>query len=116
MITVRRIYDPENPGEKYKVYIDRLWPRGISKEKAGWNEWVKEIAPSDELRKWFGHDPSKWDEFRKRYDRELEKRPEEVKKLKDLESKHGTLTLLYSARDEQHNNALALREFLLGHH
>ncbi len=113
MITIRRIYEPENAGEKYKVYIDRLWPRGISKEKAGWNEWLREIAPSDELRKWSHHDPARWEEFRKRYFVELDRKTEEVRKLKDLEAKYGTLTLLYSARDKEHNNAIVLKEFLL---
>ncbi len=112
MIKIRRIYDPEEPGEHYKVFIDRLWPRGISKEKAGWDEWMKEISPSNELRKWYSHDPEKWPEFKKRYKIELIQKQDELKKLKQLQIKHGTLTLLYSSREKKYNNAVALREFL----
>ena len=71
MVSIRRVYDPEKPGERYKVLIDRLWPRGISKEKATWDEWMKEISPSEELRKWFHHEPDKWKQFRQRYKKEL---------------------------------------------
>ena len=81
MIIIRRIYDPEKPGEHYKVLIDRLWPRGISKEKAGWDEWMKEISPSTELRKWFHHDPSRWGEFKKLYEKELSQNQNELGKL-----------------------------------
>jgi uncharacterized protein YeaO (DUF488 family) len=114
MIRIRRIYDPEEAGEHYKVYIDRLWPRGISKENAGWNEWMKEISPSNELRKWYSHDPEKWLEFRQLYKNELSRKQKELKKLKQLEMDHGTLTLLYSSREEKLNNAVALREILMG--
>lgn len=113
MIKIRRIYDPEEAGEHYKVFIDRLWPRGISKEKAGWNEWMKEISPSNELRKWYNHDPARWTEFKRLYKNELIQKQNELKKLKQLEIKHGTLTLLYSSREEKYNNAVALREFLM---
>jgi uncharacterized protein YeaO (DUF488 family) len=113
MITVRRIYDQAAPGEKYRVLVDRLWPRGISKEKAGCHEWLKEISPSNELRKWYGHDPSKWDEFRQRYKNELIPLQTELKRLKQVEKEHGTLTLLFSSREEKYNNAVALREFIL---
>lgn len=113
MITIRRIYEPEMPGEKYKVLVDRLWPRGISKEKAGCNEWLKEISPSNDLRNWYGHDPSKWDEFRLRYRQELSLKQDELLRLKHLETEYGTLTLLYSSREEKYNNAVALREFIL---
>jgi uncharacterized protein YeaO (DUF488 family) len=113
MIKIRRIYDPEETGENYKVFIDRLWPRGISKEKAGWNEWMKEIAPSNELRKWYNHDPAKWMEFKHLYRKELIQKQNELKKLKQLEIKHGTLTLLFSSKEEKYNNAVALREFLM---
>lgn len=112
MIEIRRIYDPEKPGEHYKVLIDRLWPRGISKEKAGWDEWIKEISPSNELRKWFHNEPAGWAKFKQKYKQELIHKQDELKKLKQLELKHGTLTLLYSARDKEHNNAVALQEFL----
>jgi len=112
MIRIRRIYDPEETGEQYKVLIDRFWPRGISKETSGWNEWIKEIAPSDSLRKWFAHDPGKWEEFKKRYGNELTKKQEVLKKLKQLEYLQGTLTLLFAAKDKEHNNAVVLREML----
>jgi uncharacterized protein YeaO (DUF488 family) len=113
MITLRRVYDPEKPGEQYKVLVDRLWPRGISKEKAGWNEWIKEISPGNELRKWYNHDPGKWEEFKQKYKNELAGKQAELERLKKLEIKHGTLTLLYSSKEEEFNNAAALREFLM---
>lgn len=113
MITIRRVYDRAEIGEHYKVFIDRLWPRGISKEKAGWDEWMKEISPSDELRKWFSHDPDKWEQFRQLYRKELTQKPHELIKLKQLERKFGTLTLLYAAKDEKFNNAIVLKEFLI---
>ncbi len=112
MIKVRRVYDPEEAGEKYKVFVDRLWPRGISREKAGWDEWMKEISPGNELRKWYSHDPEKWMEFKKRYRMELSDRQNELSRLKQLEKEHGTITLLYSSREEKYNNAVALSEFL----
>jgi len=113
MITLRRVYDPEKPGEQYKVLVDRLWPRGISKEKADWNEWIKEISPCNELRKWYNHDPGKWEEFKQKYKNELAGKQGELERLKKLEIKHGTLTLLYSSKEEEFNNAAALREFLM---
>ena len=113
MIKIRRVYDAEEPDEGYRILIDRLWPRGISKEKAGWKEWMRDIAPSNELRKWYSHDPARWDEFRYRYKAELAPKQEELRKLKELEIKHHTLTLLYSAKEKELNNAVALREFLM---
>ena len=113
MITLRRVYDPGKSGEHYKVLVDRLWPRGISKEKAGWHEWIKEVSPSNELRKWYNHDPLKWEKFKQMYKNELAGKQEELERLKQLEIKHGTLTLLYSSKEEKYNNAVALREFLL---
>lgn len=113
MVFTRRIYDPEKPGEQYKVFVDRLWPRGIAKDKAGWDEWMKELAPSDELRKWYGHEPGKWEEFKLRYKIELESQQDGLRKLKQLESDYGTLTLLYSSRETEYNNANALKEFLM---
>jgi uncharacterized protein YeaO (DUF488 family) len=112
MIKIRRVYDLEGTGEHYKVLIDRLWPRGISKEKAAWNAWMKDLAPSDELRKWFNHDPDKWEQFRELYKKELIHKPDDLDKLKQLEIKFGTITLLYAAKDESHNNAVVLKEFL----
>ena len=113
MINIRRIYDPEEPGENYKVFIDRLWPRGISKDKANWNEWMKEVSPSEGLRKWFNHDPNKWEQFRELYRKELVQKQDELNKLRQLEKKFETLTLLYAARDEEHNNGHVLKEFLI---
>jgi len=113
MITLRRVYDPEKPGEQYKVLVDRLWPRGISKEKAGWNEWIKEISPSNELRKWYNHDPGKWEKFKTLYKVELNYKQDILQKLRQLEKEHGTLTLLYSSREHVYNNAAALKEFIL---
>lgn len=113
MIRIRRIYDPGKPGEGYKVLVDRLWPRGISKENAGWDEWMKEISPGNDLRKWYNHDPQKWDEFKERYKRELSDKEDLLNRLKQLEREHGVLTLLYSAREKEYNNATALREFLM---
>jgi NADH-quinone oxidoreductase subunit A len=101
MIKIRRIYEPEGPDEHYKVLIDRLWPRGISKEKAGWDEWLKEISPSNELRKWYNHDPAKWNEFKRLYEQSS------LLRLKELEITHGT-DVLTSTKDE-HNHAVALK-------
>ncbi len=113
MITIRRIYDTEAAGEGYKVLVDRLWPRGFSKEKAGCNEWLKEISPSNELRNWYGHDPDKWEEFRLRYREELSGKQDVLLKLKRLDKEYGKITLLYSSREEKYNNAVALREFIM---
>jgi uncharacterized protein YeaO (DUF488 family) len=113
MITVRRVYDKEEAGERYTILVDRLWPRGISKTDAGWNEWLKELSPSNGLRKWYNHDPSKWDEFKRLYKEELTHRQEDLKRLRQLEMKHGTLTFLYSSKERERNNAVALREFLM---
>lgn len=115
MIRVRRIYDPEEPGEHFKVFVDRLWPRGISKDKAGWDEWMKEISPTNELRKWYNHDPEKWERFKLLYRIELKSKKEELNKLKQIEIKNGTLTLLYSSKEKDNNNAQALKEILLNH-
>lgn len=114
MIEIKRLYNQEQPGKHYSVLVDRFWPRGISREKASWNEWMRDAAPSKELCKWFSHDPDKWLEFKRRYSEELAHKPEELHKLKELEIRHGTLNLIYSAKDEEHNNAVALKE-ILGH-
>ncbi len=112
MIRTRRVYDHQGTGEGYRVLIDRLWPRGISRERASWDEWMKEAGPGNELRKWFSHDPEKWDEFRRRYRLELDRQPEVLTRLRELQKEHGTLTLLYASREERYNNAVALLEFL----
>lgn len=110
-IQVKRAYEEPSPSDGTRVLVDRVWPRGKTKEELHIEEWMKEIGPSTELRKWFGHDPEKWAEFRKRYFAELEKEPDLTKRLLDLARK-GRLTLVYGAKDEQHNQAVALREYL----
>lgn len=112
MLKVKRVYDAFEPSDGYRVLVDRLWPRGVSKVKAHIDLWMKDVAPSDALRKWFGHDPERWQEFQKRYKEELRKEIDLTRQLKELEKEHGTLTLVYSAHDESHNQAVALREFL----
>jgi uncharacterized protein YeaO (DUF488 family) len=110
MIKIKRIYDAEDE-EGYRVLVDRLWPRGVSKEKANLDEWMKEVAPSDELRKWFNHEPSKWKSFKKKYMDELDDKQNLVQELLD-NAKKGDLLLLYAAKDEAHNNAVVLQELL----
>lgn len=110
-LTVKRIYEPAATGDGMRVLVDRVWPRGISKQKAALTLWLKEVAPSTGLRRWFGHDPARWAEFSRRYHAELDANPEPVAQLKDLlRSDH--VTLLYGAKDTQHNQALALAEYL----
>ena len=112
IIELRRIYDPAPAGAGQRVLVDRLWPRGVSHAELGEDTpWLKDIAPSDELRHWFGHDPAKWDEFRRRYAAELDANLGPVRELRDLIAR-GPVTLLYAAKDTQHNNAVALREYL----
>ncbi|MCE5263823.1 MAG: DUF488 domain-containing protein [Deltaproteobacteria bacterium] len=113
MVKIKRVYDPESNSDGKRVLIDRLWPRGIKKEELRIDEWLKEIAPSDELRRWFAHDPAKWAEFKERYRRELREKAALIDSL-TRQAKHGTLTLLYSAKDEKHNNAVALQEMIQG--
>lgn len=113
MIKVKRIYDLPSPDDGKRILVDRLWPRGLKKEEADIDEWMKDIAPSAELRKWFSHDPSKWDEFRERYKKELRQKADLVERIKTL-AKKGNVTLLFSAKDIEHNNAVALREFIEG--
>lgn len=111
MVKIKRIYDPPLPGDGKRIYIDRLWPRGLKKEEAQFDEWIKEVSPSDGLRKWFGHDPVKWPEFRKMYRKELESKREILERLRD-EGRKATVTLLYSARDTEHNNAVVMKEMV----
>lgn len=111
-IQLKRIYEKPEKADGFRVLVDRLWPRGISKEKAHLDLWLKEIAPSTELRQWFSHDPKKWAEFEKRYRRELSKNTA-FRELKDTLKKHKAATLLFSAKDEEHNEAVVLREFIL---
>jgi uncharacterized protein YeaO (DUF488 family) len=113
LITIKRIYDPVSEDDGKRILVDRLWPRGVKKEKAAIDEWLKDIAPSDELRKWFSHDSSKWQEFKNRYKMELKgkDKSEFIEHLRKIARK-GKITLLFSAKDIVHNNAVALKELL----
>ncbi len=108
-IKIKRVYEKPDHDDGKRILVDRLWPRGLTKEKARVDLWLKDIAPSTELRKWFGHDPGKWEEFKKRYLRELKENGEPVRNLKQ-ELKKGKVTLLYGAKDEVHNEARAILE------
>ena len=112
MIRIKRAYEKATKDDGYRVLVDRLWPRGLSKQKAHLGLWLKEIAPSNELRTWFGHDPKKWPQFKRRYSAELRKNKSAVAELKALVKKHKSITLVYGAKDEQHNNAVVLKDFL----
>jgi len=110
-VQIKRVYEPAAKADGYRILIDRLWPRGLSKERAQVDKWLKEVAPSTELRKWFNHDPEKWDAFRAKYHAELDGSSAFATLLEDIR-RHKTLTLLFGARDEQHNDAVALQQFL----
>jgi len=112
MIRVKRIYDPPDPDDGARYLVERLWPRGMKRESVQIDGWLKEVAPSPQLRIWFSHDPNKWEEFRRRYFAELDANPSAWKSLVD-EAKRGNITLLFSARDSQHNNAVALKDYLI---
>lgn len=112
-LSLKRAYEPAAPEDGYRILIDRLWPRGVSKEEAALDDWLKEIAPSIDLRKWFGHDPSRWREFQRRYRAELRGHTEELDRIRHL-AKARHVTLVYSAHDDQHNDALVLQNVLLG--
>jgi uncharacterized protein YeaO (DUF488 family) len=111
MIRLRRVYEPADENDGTQVLVDRLWPRGIGKEQLKIYSWNKDAAPSTQLRKWFNHDPAKWDEFRKRYFAELDNNSVAWRPIIDL-ARSGNVTLLYSAKDEEHNNARVLRDYL----
>lgn len=108
-VRITRAYEPADGGDGYRVLVDRLWPRGVSKAKARLDAWMKEIAPSTELRRWFGHDPARWDEFERRYRAELAE-PERRRLVDELADRatHGPITLVYGARDTLHNEAILL--------
>lgn len=110
-VEIKRIYDPPAPADGWRVLVDRVWPRGMSKERARIDEWWKEIAPSDGLRRWFGHDPERWPEFRRRYALELEQKGPLIVELL-ARAKKEKITLLFAARDAERNNAVVLREIL----
>lgn len=113
-IKIKRVYEEPAKSDGKRVLVDRLWPRGLSKERAAVDIWLKEIAPSTDLRKWFGHDPAKWKEFQKRYIEELDANAEPVNTINEL-AKKGTVTLLYGAKDEEHNDAVVLLDYLTKH-
>ena len=111
MIRLKRAYEKPAAEDGERILVDRLWPRGLTKQKARIDLWMKGIAPSTELRKWFGHDPSKWEEFQRRYTAELKEHPDLIKELKQ-KARGATVTLIYAARDEVHNEAVVLKEFV----
>jgi uncharacterized protein YeaO (DUF488 family) len=110
-IKIKRVYEQPDRKDGERILVDRLWPRGLTKEKAGVDLWLKEIAPSTELRKWFDHDPEKWQRFRRRYETEIRDKDDLIKVLRQ-KAREGTITLIYGARDEKHNEALVLKQFL----
>jgi uncharacterized protein YeaO (DUF488 family) len=110
-VAIKRVYEPVSPKDGYRILVDRLWPRGLSKDRAAVDLWLKDIAPSTELRRWFGHDPSKWDEFRRKYSAELATHAEDVAQIRKL-AKRRRVTLVYGARDTEHNDAVVLLGYL----
>ncbi len=111
MIYVKRVYDPAEPRDGTRFLVDRLWPRGLGKEALRVDRWIKGVSPSDELRHWFGHDPDKWGEFQRRYSAELDGKPETWQPLVQA-AQTGDITLVFAARDAEHNNAIVLRAYL----
>ncbi len=111
-VALKRAYEDASPKDGVRILVDRLWPRGITKQKAALDRWVKELAPSTDLRKWFAHDPERWPEFRRRYEAELKQHSSLLDELRSL-ARERQVTLVYSAHDERHNDAVVLREVLL---
>ncbi len=112
-VRIKRVYDPPESDDGYRVLIDRMWPRGVSRDRARLDEWARELAPSDDLRRWFGHDQKRFGEFRDRYRSELRAHAERIDELRQKVDR-GRVTVLYAARDEQHNNAVVFAEMLRG--
>lgn len=112
-VAIKRVYEEPKEADGMRILVDRLWPRGLTKEKAKVSLWLKDVAPSNELRKWFGHDPNKWTEFQARYKAELKVHAEELAQLKQ-EAKKGPVTLLFGAHDAEHNQAVVLEKMLRG--
>lgn len=110
-VSIKRAYESPTPGDGYRVLVDRLWPRGVSKEKVELDDWLREIAPSDDLRTWFDHDPERWKEFRKRYRSELDEHRKALRSLARLAA-DGKLTLVYGAKDREHNNAVVVKDYI----
>jgi uncharacterized protein YeaO (DUF488 family) len=113
MIRLKRAYEKPSPDDGKRILVERLWPRGLTKKSAALDLWLKDIAPSTDLRKWFAHDPARWKQFQTRYRNELRQKKDAIQSLKD-EAKERTVTLVYAARDEAHNGALVLKRFLEG--
>ena len=114
MIQIKRVYDPSSRKDGTRLLVERLWPRGVKKTSLEIKSWLKDVGPSADLRKWFSHDPAKWNEFRRRYFAELEANPDAWQPIVEA-ANHGTVTLIYSTHDTEHNNAVALKEFLNRH-
>ncbi|GAA5533522.1 DUF488 domain-containing protein [Deinococcus aluminii] len=112
-LRLKRAYEPAEPGDGVRILVDRLWPRGVSKANAALHDWMKEVAPSTELRKWFGHDPAHWAEFQRRYRAELGQQSGALDRIRSL-ARSRVVTLVHSAHDEQHNDAVVMRDVLLG--
>jgi uncharacterized protein YeaO (DUF488 family) len=110
-IRLKRAYDPPSPDDGIRVLVDRLWPRGVRKSDASIHQWLKDIAPSTELRRWFAHDPARWNEFQRRYREELSHHQDRIEELRAI-ARHGPLTLIYAARDKVHNEAVVLQDVL----
>lgn len=111
-LRLKRAYVQAEPADGIRILVDRLWPRGVSKVDAALDDWMKEIAPSAELRQWFGHDPDRWPEFQRRYRKELKQHAEQLDRIRAL-AKRKTVTLVYGAHDEEHNDAVVLKQILL---
>ncbi|MBT9329590.1 DUF488 domain-containing protein [Paracidobacterium acidisoli] len=114
MIQLKRVYDPESSDDGTRFLVERLWPRGIKKEALHFEAWLKDVAPSTELRQWFSHDPAKWVEFQRKYYAELDKEHDALEPIRKA-MHHGRVTLLYSSHDREHNNAVALKSYLMKH-
>jgi uncharacterized protein YeaO (DUF488 family) len=113
LVRLKRAYEHPATADGKRILVDRLWPRGVKKENAAIDQWAKDLAPSTELRKWFGHDPTRWPEFRRRYIAELRQHSQQISELRGL-ARRGTITLIYAAHDELHNEAVVLRDVLVG--
>jgi uncharacterized protein YeaO (DUF488 family) len=111
-VKLKRAYEPPAADDGTRILVDRLWPRGVTKKRAAIDQWMKDIAPSTGLRKWFSHDPARWDEFRRRYAKEVQRNAALLDQLRSL-ARNGPITLVYSAHDEKHNDAVELRELIL---
>lgn len=111
MLKIKRVYDDVSQQDGRRILVDGVWPRGIKKENLGHDEWMKDIAPTKELRKWFDHDADKWDEFKKKYKKELDDHKDDLKKIKEDADGHN-VTLLYAAKDEKHNQAVVIKEYI----